>query len=126
MTKPNKILYIVIAVLVLAVVGLVAQNQMVLKKTQEQTQKITEKTTINQDYVIEKLGNEEGLQGKTPSYIKQLTKTELDELVKTYPAIYSGATAGMFDVRYEDRWIIYDAVNEKIVKNIVLQGIKIE
>jgi len=29
--KPNKILYIVIAALVLAVVGLVAQNQMVLK-----------------------------------------------------------------------------------------------
>jgi len=41
MKHTNKTLFIVIIVLVLAVIGLVIQNQMVLKKTQEQTEKIT-------------------------------------------------------------------------------------
>jgi cell division septal protein FtsQ len=116
--KTNKTLYFIIAVLAIilvALVVLVVQNQSSLKK-------IEEKTTISSDYVVSKLSEQESLAGKTPTYIKQLTKADIDELIKTYPAIYGGAEPGYFDVRYDDRWIIYDAVNEKIVKNIVVQG----
>jgi hypothetical protein len=121
----NKTLYFIIAVLVLIVVGLIIQNQIVLKKAQEQQEQIVEKTTISSDYVVSKLGEQESLAGKQPTYIKQLTKTEIDELLKKYPAIYEGAEPGYFDVRYDDRWIIYDAVNEKIVKDIVVQGMTV-
>lgn len=117
----NKSLYIIIAILaiiVIALVVLVLQNQSSLKK-------IEAKTTINSDYVISKLSEQESLAGKTPTYIKQLTKADIDDLLKTYPAIYDGAEPGYFDVRYDDRWIIYDAVNEKIVKDIVVQGMTV-
>jgi hypothetical protein len=120
--KTNKTLYFIIAVLAIAVLALVifaVQNKMSLKK-------IEAKTAISSDYVISKLSEQEFLQGKQPTYIKQLTKAELDELLEKYPAIYEGAEPGYFDVRYEDRWIIYDAFNEKIVKNIVVQGMNIE
>jgi hypothetical protein len=124
--KSNKPLYFIIAVLVLAIIGLVVQNQIVLKKTQEQTQQIAQKAEINQDYVIQKISEQAGMEEKTPTYIKQLTKAEAEELIQKYPAIYNGTQPGYFDVRYEDRWIIYDAVNENIVKDIVVQGMKIE
>jgi hypothetical protein len=117
--KTNKTLYFIIAVLaiiIVALIVLVIQNQNSLKK-------IEAKTAISSDYVISKLSEQESLKGKTPTYIKQLTKADIDGLMKTYPAIYAGAEAGYFDVRYDDRWIIYDAVNEKIVKDIVVQGI---
>lgn len=116
--KQNKTLYIIIAMLVLVVVVLVVQNQSSLKK-------IEAKTTISSDYVISKLSEQESLAEKQPTYIKQLTKADIDGLMETYPAIYEGAEPGYFDVRYDDRWIIYDAVNEKIVKNIVVQGMTV-
>ena len=117
-SKNNKTLYVVIAILVLSVVVLVVQNQSSLKK-------IEAKTAISSDYVVSKLSEDESLAGKQPTYIKQLTKADIDGLMEKYPAIYDGAEPGYFDVRYDDRWIIYNAVNEKIVKDIVVQGMKI-
>ena len=66
------------------------------------------------------------MEGKEPIYVKQITKTELDELIENYPAIYDETMAGYFDVRYEGYWIIYDPIKEEIVKKVVVQGMKIE
>jgi len=113
----NKTLYIIVAVLVILVIALIVQNQIVLKKA--------EKIAVNEDYVKERLGEEDFLQGKELTYIKQLSSAELKQLATEYPAIYDETMQGFFDVRYDGYWIIYDPIKEQIVKKIVTQGITI-
>lgn len=120
----NKFLYFVVAVLIIAVIALIIQNQIVLKKTESKSD-LSEKVMISDDYVISKLSEQEFLFNKTPTYVKQITKTELSELVEKYPAIYDESMQGYFDVRYEDYWIIYDPIDDVVVKKIFVQGMKI-
>ena len=125
----HKKLYATITVLdfaVLALAALSVQNQIALKKIQGETKQLAQKTEISQEYVLERLSKEESLAGKEPYSIQKITNEELKQQIEKYPAIYEENMAGMFDVKYENRWIIYDAANEKIIKDIYMQGMMIK
>ena len=119
----NLILFCILAILFVA---LIIQNQVILSKTRQETDSLAQKVEISEDYVIQILDHENYLQGKKPVQIMRISPEELDQLIDKSPAIYDENMGGMFDVKYEDYWIIYDPINEKIVKKIRTQGIKIE
>lgn len=110
---------IVIVILVLVIVFLLVRN---LKGG------ITGATIVDVDneVIISKLNEFSELKDKNPIEIKRLSEPELSELKQERPVIYEDTKEGDYLIKYNDKWIVYDFENNKIIKDFIIQNLQIK
>ena|SRR3989338_2602496 len=116
MKKPY-IFYIIVIGLVLVIVFLLFQN-ISLKNN------ITGAAISDSDIIL-RLEQFTELKGKQPFEIKRLTEPRLSQLKQEQPVVYADTEEGDYLVKYDDRWVVYDFENNRIIRDFIIQNIEL-